>query len=366
MRALVWASARARVLSARSERAVGAHAPWRRAAQFERLRRATTACAEPRRRRPAPRRQRPRLASAHLRHRGSRSACGRRPTCCVTAAPATLRGAAVGGETAVAVLSAAEGGGRGREARDRQWWRLWLRWRRSCWQGAAAWSGGGGNQWWWLRRHGGGAAEWVRDGDEGGGDSGDGDGGRRGGGDSGGGGGGGGVGKEAGGRGGRRCERWWQRRRRRRQRRRCGDDGYDGCGTAEGVVEARVTVARAARRQRLQGSDGGCGGGGGLGAGGCGGDEGEGGSDDGRRRGGGWRWWREWRWVMAVAAVEEEVRRSRRRSRRAPLPATQQRAVLRSGPTCAQAIRQSARGPDARSNVGVGLRAGVHTLAVAP
>jgi hypothetical protein len=76
--------------------------------------------------------------------------------------------------------------------------------------------------------------------------------------------------------------------------------------------------------------------------------------------------WRRWRRVMAVAVVVEEVWRSRRRSWRALPPAPQQRAALRSGPTCAQAIRQSARGPDARSNVGVGLRAGVHTLAVAP
>jgi hypothetical protein len=75
---------------------------------------------------------------------------------------------------------------------------------------------------------------------------------------------------------------------------------------------------------------------------------------------------RRWRRVMAVAVEEEDVRRSRRRSWRAPPPAPQQRATLRSGPTCAQTIRQSAHGPDARSNVGVGLRAGVHTLALSP
>ena len=75
---------------------------------------------------------------------------------------------------------------------------------------------------------------------------------------------------------------------------------------------------------------------------------------------------RRWRWVMAVAVEEEDVRRSRRRSWRAPPPAPQQRAALRSGPTCAQRSASQHAAPDARSNVGVGLRLGVHTFVGAP
>jgi len=117
----------------------------------------------------APRRQRPRLASAHLWHGATCNAPHKQRTplaadarCAATATPATLQGMAVEGETTVAVLSAARAGAR--PGGDQRWWWRRLRWRRLCPQGAAVGSGGGVDKSMvaaaarWI---GGGAAVWV-------------------------------------------------------------------------------------------------------------------------------------------------------------------------------------------------------------